>query len=134
MNKLLKTFVCLIIFLILKVHNEEYEECNKETPIYKNNECVDIFCTENEFQNGVCIINNSIIKSQWLNKIFFFGEKTIKIFTAIEITPEQKLIGSLPWKRIYTTNYDNVLARDNKGWLQLYLPARTACVLKKVKE
>lgn len=32
-----------------------------------------------------------------------------KEFTAIEITPEQKLIGSLPWKRIYTTNYDNVL-------------------------
>lgn len=32
------------------------------------------------------------------------------------------------------TNFDPLLARDNKGWLQLYLPARTACVLKKVKE
>ena len=30
-------------------------------------------------------------------------------FTAVEITPEQTVIGSLPWKRIYTTNYDNVL-------------------------
>ena len=28
------------------------------------------------------------------------------------------------------TNYDPLLARDNKGWLQLYLPARSACVLK----
>ena len=37
-------------------------------------------------------------------------------------------------KVIHLTNYDNVLARDNKGWLQLYLPARTACVLKKVKD
>ena len=37
-------------------------------------------------------------------------------------------------KIIHLTNFDNVLARDNKGWLQLYLPARTACVLKKVKE
>ena len=37
-------------------------------------------------------------------------------------------------KITHLTNYDNVLARDNKGWLQLYLPARTACVLKKVKE
>jgi 1,4-alpha-glucan branching enzyme len=37
-------------------------------------------------------------------------------------------------KVIHLTNYDNMLARDNKGWLQLYLPARTACVLKKVKE
>lgn len=37
-------------------------------------------------------------------------------------------------KLTHLTNYDNVLARDNKGWLQLYLPARTACVLKKVKD
>ena len=37
-------------------------------------------------------------------------------------------------KITHLTNYDNVLARDNKGWLQLYLPARTACVLKKTKE
>lgn len=37
-------------------------------------------------------------------------------------------------KITHLTNYDNVLARDNKGWLQLYLPARTACVLKKIKE
>ena len=29
--------------------------------------------------------NNSIIKSQWLNKIFLFGEKTIKIFNTIEM-------------------------------------------------
>ena len=32
-----------------------------------------------------------------------------KEFTAVDITKEQTLIGSLPWKRIYTTNYDNVL-------------------------
>ena len=37
-------------------------------------------------------------------------------------------------KLTHLTNYDNVLARENKGWLQLYLPARTACVLKKVKD
>ncbi len=32
------------------------------------------------------------------------------------------------------TVYDQRLSRDNKGWLQLYLPTRTACVLRKVKE
>ena len=30
-------------------------------------------------------------------------------FTAIGITAAQTLIGSLPWARIYTTNYDNVI-------------------------
>lgn len=37
-------------------------------------------------------------------------------------------------KITHLTNYDNILSHDNKGWLQLYLPARTACVLKKVKD
>ena len=32
------------------------------------------------------------------------------------------------------TNYDPLLKKDGKGWLQLYLPARSAVVLKKVEE
>ena len=32
------------------------------------------------------------------------------------------------------TNYDPMLARDNKGWLKLYLPARSALVLTRSKE
>ncbi len=35
---------------------------------------------------------------------------------------------------IHYTNYDPILSRSNKGWLKLYLPARTACILRKVKE
>jgi len=34
----------------------------------------------------------------------------------------------------HLTNWDAMLARDGKGWLQLYLPARSACVLRKNKE
>ena len=34
----------------------------------------------------------------------------------------------------HLTNWDAELARDGKGWLQLYLPARSACILRKVKE
>ena len=37
-------------------------------------------------------------------------------------------------KMIHYTVYDGHLARDNKGWLKLYLPTRTACVLRKIKE
>lgn len=32
------------------------------------------------------------------------------------------------------TNYDPLLKRDGKGWLKLYIPARTAMVLRKVKD
>ena len=37
-------------------------------------------------------------------------------------------------KLIHYTVYDGRLAREDKGWLKLYLPTRTACILKKVKE
>ena len=37
-------------------------------------------------------------------------------------------------KLTHFTNYDPSLARDNKGWLNLYLPARTACVLHRVRD
>ena len=37
-------------------------------------------------------------------------------------------------KLIHYTVYDHHLARDGKGWLQLYLPTRTACVLQKIKD
>ena len=37
-------------------------------------------------------------------------------------------------KMIHYTVYDNRLARENKGWLKLYLPTRTACILRKLKE
>ena len=34
----------------------------------------------------------------------------------------------------HITNYDPLLARENKGWLKLYLPARSAVVLTKSKD
>ncbi len=34
----------------------------------------------------------------------------------------------------HLTIYDRELARDGKGWLKLYLPARSACVLRMIKD
>ena len=48
-----------------------------------------------------------------------------KNFTAYDITPAQEYIGSLQWKRIYTTNYDNVLdiaySKNRKRLEKVYL-------------
>ena len=35
---------------------------------------------------------------------------------------------------VHYTNFDPLYAPQDKGWLSLYLPARTACVLHKIKE
>ena len=34
----------------------------------------------------------------------------------------------------HLTNFDPLLARDGKGWLKLYLPARSAMVLRRAQE
>ena len=35
---------------------------------------------------------------------------------------------------IHFTNFDQLYAEDHKGWLKLYVPARSAVVLRKKKE
>ena len=46
-------------------------------------------------------------------------------FTVFDITPSQEYIGSIKWKRIYTTNYDNVLdiayAKNRRRLEKVYL-------------
>ena len=48
--------------------------CDRENPIYKDGQCQSIYCTETEFKNNVCSIDNEIIKSQWLNNFIIFNE------------------------------------------------------------
>ena len=67
MIKLIITFIYTLIFLI------NNQECPKDEPIYASEGCKYIYCDENDFQNGDCIISNPIIKIQWLNKLIFFG-------------------------------------------------------------
>ena len=53
--------------------------CPRDKPILKKNKCKMIYCTEKEFEDKICIINNDYIKTQWLNKINNFPENAIKI-------------------------------------------------------
>ena len=52
-------------------------ECPRNRPILKSNKCTNDFCNKEEFGNSTCVISNSIIKTQWINKIQRFGEGTI---------------------------------------------------------
>ena len=61
-------FLQLIVIIIL-------EDCPRKYPILLNNgECVSLNCSENEFKTNYCIINNTIIKTQWLTNIILFGD------------------------------------------------------------
>ena len=49
-------------------------QCPKDNPIKKDGNCYLKFCTENDFKNGICSIENDIAKTQWLNNFIIFNE------------------------------------------------------------
>ena len=71
----------MILLLISKIHCE----CDKSIPIEKGGVCSNDYCTEIEFQNGDCIISNSIIKTQWLNNLISLGDNDVTYYSSIQI-------------------------------------------------
>ena len=74
----MKAFHSLIIVKILinfciffsKLNNILSDECSRDAPIKnKENNCESKYCTEDDISKGDCIIENEIIKTQWLNNI-----------------------------------------------------------------
>ena len=57
----------LIIFFQLSQYIKS--DCNKTHPILKNNKCDSIYCSPEDYNSLVCIVNNSIAKIQWLTHI-----------------------------------------------------------------
>ena len=82
-------FQVMIIFL--KIRNHIKCSCSKENSINKNRKCQSIYCTENEFKNNICSIDNEIIKTQWLNNFINFNEYRFR-FTGMVINDEGELI------------------------------------------
>ena len=55
------------------------DECPRDKPILvKNKNCSLIYCNAEDYENKICIVNNSIVKEQWLNNIQNFGYGNIE--------------------------------------------------------
>ena len=74
--KIFKKF--LFIIMLLKNIPLFNFECPIEEPILKNRICSLEYCSEEEYANGVCIINNFIIRNQWLNDIISFNDYKLR--------------------------------------------------------
>ena len=62
--------------LIIRLIQLPLKECDRETPILFNNEtCKSMSCTNTQFDLRQCLINNSIIRQQWLNNIIIVGKQ-----------------------------------------------------------
>ena len=75
-TKIFNFMTCFIFLISLSFINNylQDEECPREKPILKSNECQVVYCTQEEFEKNVCVISNSFIKTQWMNNLHIFNE------------------------------------------------------------
>ena len=72
-NNKIHLFLLIIIFFNYSLSIE----CPRSKPIFKDNECNDIYCQPKEYETNICLILNPFIKSQWLNNINFIDNTGI---------------------------------------------------------
>ncbi len=75
MKILQKYLFSIIVIFDLLIQLTSSQECPRDKPILKSNECVSIYCTPEQFASKTCIISNDLTKIQWLNNFHIFDEK-----------------------------------------------------------
>ena len=68
-------FNIFITFILIRNLSKSDNQCEYDSPIYKDSSCQLVYCTENQFLDGTCVIKNNIIKTQWMNNIIVFNDK-----------------------------------------------------------
>ena len=84
-----KHYYLLIIIFISFFEITNSIECNTSHPILKDEECLLIYCKEEEFNSEHCLKNNSIIKAQWLNNIIQVGDKNYRYLNFISTSKNE---------------------------------------------
>ena len=76
----------LIYFIILIKITIIKNECGKGNPFKKYNGICSSSCSKIEAENNKCILDNSIIKEQYLNNIIFLGEEGKSYFNYLSFS------------------------------------------------
>jgi len=75
-NFIIFLFSCNLFFIILK-------DCDKIEPILIDNKCHLTYCEQSKFNNNECSINNTYIKTQWLNNIIRVSEDYFRYINVV---------------------------------------------------
>ena len=119
MSKIIKWELLIsfyLIFLFLKGQIFIKCNCGKENPINKNGQCKSIYCTENEFKNNICSIDNDIIKTQWLNNFIIFNEYRYRFINMVINDEGDLILETSPEE----TNGQRLFYRLKKKWKTIF--------------
>ena len=74
-NKIIPKYFYLSFFIIIyfQIIIVKSIDCPRNAPILSPEGCKMQYCSKNQFDSGNYIINNTIIKTQWLNNIIKIG-------------------------------------------------------------
>ena len=101
--------ITILIFLI-KISLSECN-CDLNTPIKKSGTCQLIYCTEDEFKSEVCIIDNEIIKTQWLTNIIYFNDNKFR-YCSVAVNSKGDIVAE------FSTEEEKLQVLENLGLLQ----------------
>ena len=81
-------------------------ECERDTPIRLSNDtCVLQYCSKEEYDSGECTLNNTLIKTQFPNKIIIIGEEKFRYINFLTLSNGDMIIETSPYpannKRIF---------------------------------
>ena len=65
-------------FFVFSTIFKSFQGCEFKTPIRKNGVCVLEYCSENDFKNSLCSVENEIVETQWITNIIWVGGKTFR--------------------------------------------------------
>ena len=86
---------CIIIILFFLLFHFILNECDRDTPIkLPDGSCVMKYCTKEEYESEKCILDNPIIKTQYLNNIIKIGEPKFRYLNFIQFSNGDMIFGA----------------------------------------
>ena len=96
MKEIFHKNIIFYFFTILLKINIILTDCNIDKPILKDNNCQLIYCNEEQFATNICKINNSIINTQWLNRIIRISDNDYRFINIASNTKGDIFIETSP--------------------------------------
>ena len=116
MNLCLSCITIEFIAIFLQLFNiSSSEECSRESPIrYNNDYCVDQ-CDDYQYKSMECILDNQIIKAQYLNDIIFVGEKDYRYLNFLNLSNGDMIFQTTAYPEKYKRIY-YALKNNGRGY------------------
>ena len=111
-------YILIFSLIVLEINSSE---CPENQPILKENTCSFTYCTESEFNNNYCSINNTKIKTQWLSNIIIFGDNNARFINFATFSNGDFIVEATPCKLLteISMRFFFGLTKNGRGFFKI---------------